>query len=68
MFFPGADLGSVGQRFSIFIDLPEMGMVLVEVRVAHKGEDGKGTGLHFEVIDEEDTKKLDYFLDIFQGQ
>jgi hypothetical protein len=65
-FFQGADLGEVGQTFSIILDLPETGLLPVEAQVAHKGEDGKSTGLQFIAIDPLDAEKLSYFVDIFQ--
>ena len=65
-FFQDSDLGPVGQTFSVSIDLPEIGMIPVEAKVVHKGEDGKGAGLYFIVIDPADADKLVYFLDIFR--
>ncbi|MBI5605001.1 MAG: PilZ domain-containing protein [Deltaproteobacteria bacterium] len=66
-FFQVADLGSVGQTFSILIDLPEIGMIQIEVRVAHKGNDGKGSGLQFISMAPKDEIKLAYFLEIFES-
>jgi hypothetical protein len=65
-FFQGADFGEVGKTFSIILDLPETGLLPVEAQVAHKGEDGKSTGLQFIAIDPLDAEKLAYFVDIFQ--
>ncbi len=64
-FFRESDMGPVGQTFSIIIDLPEMGLIPVEARMTHKGEDGTGSGLHFTVIEPAEAAKLAYFLDIF---
>ena len=65
-FFKALDLGPVGKILSIYIDLPEMGLIQIETRIVHKGEDGLGSGLQFTSIDPEDRKKLNYFLDLFR--
>jgi hypothetical protein len=65
-FIKTVDLGPIGKTFSLFIDPPEIGMIAVEGRITHKGEDGKGSGIKFISIDEEDKLKLAYFLEIFQ--
>jgi len=59
-------LGPVGEIFPLVIDPPEFGLISVEARIAHKGGDGKGTGLQFISIDPEDEIKLSSFLDIFK--
>ena len=66
-FFAADDLGPVGQTFSILIDPPEIGIIPVEARVAHKGEDGKGSGLQFISMDPKMEIRLDFFLDIFKS-
>jgi hypothetical protein len=65
-FFKTADLGPVGTTLSLLVDPPEIGLILVEGRITHKGEDGKGAGIEFVSIEPEDRLKLAYFLDIFQ--
>lgn len=65
-FFRKADLGPVGETLSILIDPPEVGMIPVESRIAHKGEDGKGTGLQFISMNPKDKIRLAYFLEIFE--
>jgi hypothetical protein len=65
-FFQTSDLGSVGETFSLFLDPPEIGIIIVEGRIAHKGDDGQGSGIEFVSIDDEDKFKLAYFLEIFQ--
>jgi hypothetical protein len=59
-------LGPVGKIFPILIDPPAIGIIPLEVRIAHKGEDGKGTGLQFMDVYPEDAAKLSNFLDIFR--
>jgi PilZ domain len=66
-FFKALDLGLVGNAFSVIIDLPEIGMIPVDVRIIHKGEEGQDSGLKFTAIDPGDAEKLDFFLEIFQG-
>jgi len=65
-FFPDVDLGSVGETFSLLIDPPEIGLISVKARIAHKGGDGKGTGFQFISMDPGDETKLSSFLDIFK--
>lgn len=65
-FFPDADLGPVGETFSLLIDPPEIGSIKVESRIVHKGEDGKGSGFHFISMDPGDEQKLASLLDIFK--
>lgn len=65
-FFPECDLGPVGETLSLLIDPPDIGLLPVEARIIHKGEDGKGSGLEFISMDPEDETKLLFFLDIFQ--
>ncbi|MBA4392310.1 MAG: hypothetical protein C0407_02040 [Desulfobacca sp.] len=65
-FFMTSDLGSVGKTFSLIIDPPEIGLIVVEGRISHKGEDGKGSGVEFVSIEPEDQIKLAYFLEIFE--
>ena len=65
-FFPDLDLGAVGETFSLQIDPPEIGLLPVEARIVHKGEDGKGCGIEFISMDPEDETKFLFFLDIFQ--
>jgi len=64
-FFPASDLGQVGETFSLVIDPPDIGIISVEARLVHKGEDGKGSGFHFLSMDPQDENKLSSFLDIF---
>lgn len=66
-FFQKTDLGPVGQTFSILIDPPEIGMIPVEARVAHKGDDGKGSGVQFMSMAPKDGIKLADFLEIFES-
>ncbi len=65
-FFEASDLGPVGKTFPLLIDPPEIGMIVVEGRVIHKGVDGRGSGIQFIVIDPQEEIKLTYFLEIFQ--
>jgi hypothetical protein len=65
-FFQDLDLGSVGEALSIIIDLPDFGLIPIEAEVAHKGETGKGTGLHFTDMDPADAEKLSFFVELFQ--
>lgn len=65
-FLQTSDLGPVGKTFLILIDPPEIGMIIVEARIIHKGTDGKGSGIQFMAIDPKDEIKLAYFLEIFQ--
>jgi hypothetical protein len=65
-FFPTADLGPVGETFLLVIDPPEIGLISVEARIVHKGENGKGSGFQFLTMDPGDMQKLSSFLDIFQ--
>jgi hypothetical protein len=65
-FFKTSDLGPIGTTFSLLIDPPEIGMIIAEGRITHKGEDGKGSGIEFISIEPEDKLKLAYFLEIFQ--
>jgi hypothetical protein len=65
-FFQELDLGQVGETLSVVIDLPDFGLIPIEAEVAHKGETGKSTGLHFAEMDPADTEKLSFFVDLFQ--
>lgn len=65
-FFQSSDLGPVGKTFPLLIDPPEVGMIIVEARVIHKGTDGKGSGIQFIFTDPKEKIKLNYFLEIFQ--
>jgi hypothetical protein len=65
-FFKETDLGPMGETFFLFLDPPEIGIIIVEGRIAHKGEDGKGTGIEFISIDPPEKIRLAYFLEIFQ--
>jgi hypothetical protein len=65
-FFQELDLGRVGQTLSIIIDLPDFGLIPIEAEVAHKGEAGTSTGLHFTDMDPADIEKLSFFVDLFQ--
>jgi hypothetical protein len=56
----------VGEILSIVIDLPDFGLIPIEAEVAHKGETGKSTGLHFAEMDPADAEKLIFFVDLFQ--
>lgn len=64
-FFETSDLGPIGKTFSLLIDPPEIGMIVVEALVIHKGVDGKGSGIQFIAIDPQEEIKLTYFLEIF---
>jgi hypothetical protein len=64
-FFPSSDLGPVGESFFLLIDPPDTGIISVEARIVHKGEDGKGSGFQFISLNSEDEKKLSSFLEIF---
>jgi PilZ domain. len=66
-FFPDFDLGAVGGTLSLLIDPPEIGLIAVEARIIHKGENGKGSGLEFISMNPEDETRLLFFLDIFQS-
>jgi hypothetical protein len=66
-FFPASDLGPVGETFFLVIDPPEIGLISVEARIVHKGEDGKGSGFQFISMDPGDEQKLSFFLDIFKN-
>lgn len=66
-FLEKVDLGSVGQTCSILIDPPEIGLIPVEARVAHKGKDGMGSGLQFISMTPKDEVRLGYFLKIFES-
>jgi hypothetical protein len=65
-FLPISDLGFIGETLSLIIDPPEIGLIPVEARIVHQGEDGSGTGIEFLSIDPEDKVKLAYFLEIFE--
>jgi hypothetical protein len=65
-FLQTSDLGPIGKTFSILIDPPEIGMIVVEAQVIHKGKDGKGSGIQFIAMDPKENLKLSYFLEIFQ--
>lgn len=65
-FLPVSGLGAVGDSLSLLIDLPESGLIPVEGRVVHLGEDGQGTGIEFQIINPEDRIKLLSFLDLFE--
>ena len=65
--FPASDLGTVGETISLLIDPPEIGIISVEARIVHKGEDGKGSGFQFSSLEPEDERKLSFFLDIFKA-
>ncbi len=65
-FFPAFDLGPVGETFSLVIDPPDIGLISVEARIVHKGEDGKGSGFQFISMDPGHERKLSFFLDIFK--
>ena len=65
-FFKTADLGQVGETFTLFLDPPEIGIIIVDSRITHKGLDGKGTGIIFNSIEPQDKLKLSFFLELFR--
>lgn len=65
-FFHDSDLGPIGKTFSAILDLPNIGIIPLEVRIAHKGFEHKGTGLEFLSMDKQDKASLAAFMDLFQ--
>ncbi|MEW6185344.1 MAG: PilZ domain-containing protein [Thermodesulfobacteriota bacterium] len=66
-FLPASGLGAIGDTLSLLIDLPEIGLIPVEARIVHLGEDGQGTGIQFQIINPEDRIKLLSFLNLFES-
>ncbi len=64
-FLPQVDLGPVGNRVTIKIDLPGFGFLVLETKIAHKGQNNQGTGLEFVALHPEAEKYLTDFLSIF---
>jgi len=66
-FLPQVDLGPRGNRVTIKIGLPGFGFLVLEARIAHKGQNNQGTGLEFVSLNPEDEKHLTDFLNIFSS-
>ncbi len=64
-FLSQVDLGPPGNQVIIKIDLPGYGFLVLEARIAHKGQNNQGTGLEFVSLTSEAEKNLSDFLNIF---
>jgi hypothetical protein len=64
-FLPETNLGSVGTKIPLLVDLPGMGKINVDGVIVHTGREEEGTGVDFEAIDPQGKVYLKQFLEIF---